>query len=116
MSRKLSLYLTDILTSINKIQDYTDGFSYEELTQDQRTLEAVIHNILIIGEATKQIPKILRDQYPDIPWKAIAGMRDMIAHAYFDINTRIIWNVLQQDLQSLKDCIEKLQQNQNIDS
>jgi uncharacterized protein with HEPN domain len=70
----------------------------------------------IIGEATKQIPDALRNKYPQIQWRAIAGMRDMIAHAYFNINTRIVWNVIQQDLQPLKNCIEQIQQNENLDS
>lgn len=73
MSRKLSLYLADILTSIQNIQSYTAGLSYDDLIEDQRTLDAVTHNLLIIGEATKQIPDTLRQDYPQIPWKAIAG-------------------------------------------
>lgn len=115
MSRNLSLYLTDILTSISKIQRYTIGLSYENLIQNELILDAVIHNLLIIGEATTQIPDPLRSKYPQIQWKAIAGMRDMIAHAYFSINTRIVWNVIQQDLQPLQDCIEQLQQNEDLD-
>ena len=115
MSRNLSLYLTDILNSISKIQRYTAGLSYEELIQDELVLDAVIHNLQIIGEATKQIPDSLRSQHPQIEWKAIAGMRDIIAHAYFSVNTRIVWNVIQQNLQPLKDCIEYLQQTENID-
>lgn len=115
MSRKLSLYLTDIVTSISKIQRYTAELGYEELIQDELTLDAITHNLLIIGEATKQIPDTLRNNYPQIQWKAIAGMRDIIAHAYFSINTRIVWNVIQQHLQPLKDCIEQIQQDDNID-
>jgi uncharacterized protein with HEPN domain len=115
MSRNLSLYLTDILTSISKIQRYTAGLSYEDLIQNELTLDAVIHNLLIIGEAAKQIPDELRSKYSQIQWRAIAGMRDLIAHAYFSINPRIVWNVIQQDLQPLKNCIEQIQQNENFD-
>jgi uncharacterized protein with HEPN domain len=115
MSRNLSLYLADILTSISKIQRYAAGLSYDNLVQDERTLDAIVHNLQIIGEATKQIPDSLRDRYPQMQWKAIAGMRDLIAHAYFSINTRIVWNVIQQDLQPLKNCIEQIQQNENLD-
>ncbi|NJL84872.1 MAG: DUF86 domain-containing protein [Leptolyngbyaceae cyanobacterium SM1_1_3] len=104
-----------MLTSISKIQRHTAGLSYEDLMQDERTLDAIVHNLQIIGEATKQIPDSLRSKYPQIQWKAIAGMRDIIAHAYFSINTRIVWNVIQQELKPLKDCIEQLQQNENLD-
>ena len=82
MSRNLKLYLVDILNSIDNIQSDTTNISYEEFVQDRRTKDAVILNLLIIGEATKQIPQDIRDQHPEIQWKQIAGMRDMIAHAY----------------------------------
>jgi uncharacterized protein with HEPN domain len=108
MSRNLKLYLTDILDSINNIQSDAASMSYEEFAQDRRTKDAVILNLLIIGEATKQIPQSIRDQYPEIQWKQIAGMRDMIAHAYFSINTRIVWNIIQNDLISLKNRIEHI--------
>lgn len=114
MSRKLSLYLSDILTSISKIQRYTDSLSYEELIQDELILDAVTHNLLIIGESAKQIPDTLRSKYSQIQWQAIAGMRDIIAHAYFSINPRIVWNVIQQDLQPLKNCIEQIQQEETL--
>jgi uncharacterized protein with HEPN domain len=114
MSRNLSLYLEDILGSIAKIQRYTAALTYEELLADDKTRDAVVHNLLIIGEATKQIPDSLRVKYPQIEWKQIAGMRDFIAHAYFSINTRIIWNVIQSELNLLKTCIELMQTNENL--
>ncbi|MDB9494856.1 DUF86 domain-containing protein [Spirulina major CS-329] len=112
MSRQLSLYLNDILSSIAKIQIYASHLSYEELVADEKTLDAVTHNLLIIGEATKQIPDTLREQYPQIPWQQIAGIRDIIAHAYFTINPRIIWNVIQQELVPLQNCIQIILQTE----
>jgi uncharacterized protein with HEPN domain len=85
--------------------------SYEQLIQDTKTFDAIIHNFMIIGEATKQIPDNLRSQYPHIPWREIAGMRDIITHTYFTINSRIVWNVICQDLAPLQQCIELIQQN-----
>ena len=115
MSRKLNLYLTDILTSISNIQSDATELTYEQLLQDRRTKDAITHNLFIIGESTKQIPQSIREKYSYIPWQQIAGMRDMIAHAYFNLNPRIIWNVIQQDLEPLKTCIEQMQQNDSLE-
>ena len=112
MSRNLKLYLVDILNSIDNIQSDTTNISYEEFVQDRRTKDAVILNLLIIGEATKQIPQDIRDQHPEIQWKQIAGMRDMIAHAYFSINNKIVWNIIENDLDFLKICIKNIQSNE----
>ncbi|MBD2553442.1 DUF86 domain-containing protein [Limnothrix sp. FACHB-881] len=112
MSRNLKLYLVDILNSIDNIQSDTTNISYEEFVQDRRTKDAVILNLLIIGEATKQIPQDIRDQHPEIQWKQIAGMRDMIAHAYFSINNKIVWNIIENDLDFLKTCIKNIQSNE----
>ncbi|OCQ91852.1 hypothetical protein AMR42_07355 [Limnothrix sp. PR1529] len=112
MSRNLKLYLVDILNSIDNIQSDTTNISYEEFVQDRRTKDAVILNLLIIGEATKQIPQDIRDQHPEIQWKQIAGMRDMIAHAYFSINNKIVWNIIENDLDFLKTCIKNIQNNE----
>ncbi|WP_234406767.1 DUF86 domain-containing protein [Limnothrix sp. PR1529] len=102
----------DILNSIDNIQSDTTNISYEEFVQDRRTKDAVILNLLIIGEATKQIPQDIRDQHPEIQWKQIAGMRDMIAHAYFSINNKIVWNIIENDLDFLKTCIKNIQNNE----
>ncbi len=67
MSRDLRLYLQDICSCIDKIKDYIEGLDYSDFVGDAKTLDAVVHNLLIIGEATKQIPDSLRQQYPEIP-------------------------------------------------
>lgn len=108
MSRNLSLYLADILSSIDNIQSYTRSMTYDELIADRRTLDAVIHNFYIIGEATKQIPETIRIKYPQVEWKKIAGLRDIIAHAYFSLNTQIIWSIIQTKLEPLKATVEAI--------
>ena len=77
MSRDLGLYLTDIIRAIDKIQQYTSGMTYDDLLADNKTLDAVIHNLQIIGEATKQIPQAIRQKYPQIEWRKITGLRDI---------------------------------------
>ncbi len=105
MSRNLALYLDDILTSIDKIQRYTVSMTRETFVADERTFDAVAHNLQVIGEAVKNIPDERRDWYPQIEWRKIAGLRDILAHAYFAIDDAIIWDLVQTKLTALRDCI-----------
>lgn len=116
MSRPLRLYLSDIINSIDKIQNYTANLTYDRLCKDDKTLDAVVHNLLIIGEATKQIPPSMRLKYPQIEWKEIAGLRDIIAHNYFSLNEKIIWDIIQTELHPLKNCVENILQNEDLDN
>ena len=102
MSRNLKLYLADILNSVDKIERYTAGVNYEQLAADELILDAVIHNLQIIGEAVKNIPPEVRDRYPRIQWRKIAGLRDIIAHAYFTIDDRIVWDIINNKLPLLR--------------
>lgn len=113
MSRSLSLYLNDILNSIAKIQKYTRDFDYDDLINNEQVVDAVTHNLLIIGEAVKQIPDYYREKYPDIEWRQIAGLRDVIAHTYFYINPKIIWNIIQDKLEPLKKRIQLICEEEN---
>ncbi|MBE9048165.1 DUF86 domain-containing protein [Pleurocapsales cyanobacterium LEGE 10410] len=108
MSRNLRLHLSDILTSIGKIERYTIGMSYEQLVADELTFDAVVHNLQIIGEAVKNIPPEIRDRYPEVEWRKIAGLRDIIAHAYFTIDDRIVWDIIQNKLSTLHQNIEQI--------
>ncbi len=112
MSRDLGLYLTDIIRAIGKIQQYTSGMTYDDLLADDKTFDAVVHNLQIIGEATKQIPEVIRQNYPHIEWRKISGLRDIIAHAYFNVNPKIVWNILTTKLKPLRDCVALILQNE----
>ena len=115
MSRSLSLYLTDIITSIDKIKKYTVNLTYDELLEDEKTMESVIYNLMIIGEATKKIPPEIRTKYVQIEWQKIAGLRDFIAHAYFSININIVWNVIHTKLDDLKFCVQDILNYEALD-
>ncbi|MCW6038879.1 DUF86 domain-containing protein [Spirulina subsalsa FACHB-351] len=107
MSRNLSLYLDDIVTSIEKIQRFTADLNQDAFMADERTFDAVIRNLQVIGEAVKQIPTDLRDRYPQIEWRKVAGLRDILTHAYFSIDHDILWDIIQTQLNKLHDCITK---------
>ncbi|WP_017293087.1 HepT-like ribonuclease domain-containing protein [Geminocystis herdmanii] len=115
MSRSLALYLTDIITSIDKIKKYTLNLSYDQLLEDEKTLESIIYNLMIIGEATKKIPPEIRIKYKQIEWQKIAGLRDFIAHVYFSININIVWNIVQTKLDDLRICIQEILENEKLD-
>ena len=108
MSRNLKLYLSDMLKSIDKIERYTKGMSYEQLVADELTYDAVVYNLQIIGEAVKNIPQEIRNLYPAVEWRKIAGLRDLIAHAYFTIDEQIVWDIIQNKLSDLQKNIEQI--------
>ncbi len=98
MPRDYRVYLEDIIHAIGKIRRYTDGFSCESLAKDDKTLDAVVRNLEVIGEATKQMPGEIRARHPDVEWKKMAGLRDILIHAYFGIDVEIVWDVIQDKL------------------
>ena len=94
-------FLCDMLEAAERACSYCQAMSYESFLDDERTQDAVIRNIEILGEAAKNISEDSRQKYDDILWKNIAGMRDKLIHDYFGVNLDIVWNVIQTDLPSL---------------
>lgn len=95
MLRDETMYLQDIVQSCEKVLQFTSGLTQPELIQDQRTYDAVVRNLEIIGEAAKHISDGTRRKLPDVEWKKVAGLRDMLSHAYFGIDDDILWDVIQ---------------------
>jgi len=94
--------LQDIIDSAEDIEKFMAGVSLERLTGDRKTLFAVAKALENIGEAVKQIPAVVRHKYPDVPWKDVAGMRDVLVHDYFGIDAAIVWKTVHEDLPPLK--------------
>jgi uncharacterized protein with HEPN domain len=108
VSRSASLYLQDITESCRKILNYISGMSFEAFIADERTYDAVLLNLQIIGESVKKLPQGILDQSPDVEWRKIAGLRDIIAHAYFQIEDSIIWDVAQTKIEPLRQSAEQI--------
>jgi hypothetical protein len=96
------LYLADIRDAIDKILSYTSP-GREAFLGDPRTQDAVLRNIEILGEAVRGVTGETRTAHPEVPWKDMAGMRDRIIHDYFRVDVDVVWDVVSQDLPSLKD-------------
>lgn len=94
MKRDYRLFLEDILAAMDAIEHFVEGMSLEDLYRDDRTASAVIRKFEIIGEAARHIPPHLRQAYPDIPWKEMAGMRDRLIHGYFGIDYELVWQAI----------------------
>lgn len=103
MKRKdYSDYLQDILVSINETDDFVKGLSFEDFVKDKKTVNAVIRSLEVLGEASKNIPPLLRDRYPAVPWKKMGGMRDKLIHEYFGVDLEVIWQTIKHDLPTVK--------------
>jgi uncharacterized protein with HEPN domain len=109
-SRNARLYLQDILQACDDILDFTQGMkSASELQADRRTFLAVVHSLQIIGEATRQIPKSLKEKYPDFPWREAASLRNVIAHEYFGLDVDIIWDVIKSRIPTLAELVRQIE-------
>ncbi len=100
-------YLEHIIDAITKVEQYTaDG--RDAFMADDKTQDAVVRNLEIIGEATKRLSDDLRNKHPDIPWKQAAGLRDVLSHDYMSIDLTIVWNVIDSHLPALREAVREL--------
>jgi uncharacterized protein with HEPN domain len=106
--REIKDSLQDILTMIDLAEQFVAGLTFTQFQDDLKTVFAVIRAIEVIGEAIKNIPQSLREQYPDIPWRGFTGMRDKLIHGYFGVDVEVVWNTVQQDLKGLRPIVIKI--------
>jgi uncharacterized protein with HEPN domain len=112
--REYKDYLNDIFEAITDVASFIKGMSYKEFLLDKKTFNAVVRSIEIIGEAAKQVPKAVRDKASDIPWKEIVGMRNKIAHEYFGIDSKIVWDTAKRYLPKLRKQMLQLVRREKI--
>jgi uncharacterized protein with HEPN domain len=101
-------YLEDIQNAIEKAEQFTEGMDFEKFSSDYKTIYAVIRALEIIGEASKKIPETVKGQNPGVPWREMAGIRDILIHEYFGVNFQVIWKTLKEDFPKLKPAISML--------
>jgi len=96
--RNARAYLQDMLEAIQRILAYVDGLDYEAFREDYKTQDAVLRNLEVLGEAAKRIPTEIIEQYPELPWQAMARTRDRLIHHYFGVNLDIVWGIVELEL------------------
>jgi len=106
--REPNLLLEDIIESIQKIKIYTNGLSLDDFLNDDKTIDAVIRNFEIIGEAANRIPDEIRDKFQLINWHRIRGFRNRIVHDYMGIDYEIVWEIIEKDLEELKNRMQEI--------
>jgi len=106
--RSLKLLVDDIWDSVDKIERYTEGMTQDGFQTDEKTTDAVVRNLEIIGEAAGRLPKDFFDQHPEIEWVKIVGLRNRIVHEYFGVDLQIIWQIITSDLPAFKATIQRI--------
>ncbi|MBD1401277.1 DUF86 domain-containing protein [Pelovirga terrestris] len=110
MSRDDHAYLLHIIDAINQIETYLAGIAYDDFLTSRMHQDAVIRQLEILGEATKNISMDTRDRNPDIPWKDMAGMRDILIHQYFGVDMGSVWDSANTDIPTIKPLLKELVQ------
>ena len=101
-------YIEDIIGAMNDALSFVKDMEYDVFLRDKKTIYAVNRALEIIGEATKNIPASVKNRYPQIPWKKMAGMRDKVIHEYFGVDLKRVWRTVKKDIPDLKPLFEKI--------
>lgn len=108
MSDEFLDFVEDILDAMDKVELLVEGVDYDRFEADFRINFAVVRALEIIGEASKRLPDDLRQRYPAVPWKGMAGMRDRIVHEYDNVDLQIVWDVVKKDIPQIKPQIQQI--------
>ncbi len=106
--RNWKFRLEDIIASLDLISEYVTGVDYSTWITDRKTIDAVIRNLEIIGEAASHIPDDIQEQHPKVPWSQMKGIRNILIHEYFGVDVDILWQTIQEDLPMVRDKIRQL--------
>jgi uncharacterized protein with HEPN domain len=105
--REIQLLLEDILEATIKILSYTREMDFDDFLKDEKTIDAVVRNFEIIGEAANRVPEDFKSDHPEIEWRRIIGFRNRIIHEYFGIDYKLVWKIRNENISELKDFIEQ---------
>jgi uncharacterized protein with HEPN domain len=108
MKRDYKLYVQDIIDSLGKIQSYVQNVTGEQFMKDEKLQDAVIRRFEIVGEAIKNVPRVIKQANKEIPWAKISGFRDFMVHSYFIASLRRVWEVATKDAPAIKESFQKI--------
>ena len=108
LTRRFDLYLKDIQYAISKIKRYTSEMNFESFKSSEIVIDAVLKNLIVIGEAASQLPENFKAEHSDIPWIFIKDFRNVAVHKYHKINLAIVWDIVQNKLDELHEQVEKI--------
>ena len=111
MSRSWELFLRDMLESARKITRFTADCGLENFVANDMMYDAVLYNLQVLGEAAKKIPDPVRQRYPEIDWRGVAGLRDVLSHAYFAVDNIALWKIVSADVPRLVTQLERIETN-----
>lgn len=106
--RSFRFYLEDIVESGAKVLGYTSSLNFERFLADERTFDAVVRNLEVIGEVVKDVPREVRDRYPEVEWRKIAGLHDGLIHTYFSVEAEILWDVVENKIPQLVEKVKRI--------
>jgi uncharacterized protein with HEPN domain len=112
MRRNWIIFFEDILTSIDKIERYVTDLDFDEFAGNEVLIDAVVRNLEIIGEASRNIPEEVQERYPEVPWKRMIGLRNIVIHKYFEVDLNIVWEIITKNLPDTKPAILAAVQDQ----
>ena len=110
--RPIELLLSDIRQAIDRIEEYIENLSFDGFSDDGKSVDAVVRNLEIIGEAANRLPEEFKERYSEIEWHKVVGLRHRIVHEYFGIDLEIVWQILRRDLPELKKKIVQIISNE----
>ncbi len=111
MPRDCKAHLNDILGAIDKIERYTSNMNIKDFSTNELVQDGVIRNLEIIGEAVKNLPDEIKRNYPELEWRKIAGLRDILIHTYFGVDLEVLWDIIKNKIPELKEIIKMILSN-----
>lgn len=108
MKREIGDYVQDIINAMDKVLEFVIDISYDEFIHDDKTVFATVRALEIIGEGVKNIPDDIRRNYPEIPWKGMAGMRDKVIHEYFGVDLKLVWKTIDERIPEIRPLFDEV--------